>query len=80
MLPVDGVPEWSSDGRRLIYWHANLKELKKSGLYTMDPDGRDRRRIPLPGGHFYTMPAFFPGEGSGDSARIIFSAQKNPLL
>lgn len=77
---VDGVPEWSSDGKKLIFWHVDVKELGKSGLYTMNPDGSERRRIPLPKGHFYTMPAFFPGEGSGSDARIIFSAEKNPLL
>lgn len=77
---VDGVPEWSSDGKKLIFWHVDEKELGKSGLYTMNPDGRERRRIPLPKGYFYTMPAFFPEEGSEDGARIIFSAEKNPLL
>lgn len=77
---VDGVPEWSSDGRKLVFWHVDATDLAKSGLYTMNPDGQERRRIPLPDGHFYTMPAFFPGDGSGDNARIIFSAEKNPLL
>ena len=77
---VDGVPEWSSDGRLLIFWHVNTKDLKTSGLYTVMPDGRQRTRIPLPRGFFYTMPAFFPGEGSRDDARIIFSARKNPAL
>jgi Tol biopolymer transport system component len=77
---VDGVPEWSGDGRKLIFWYVDIKELKKSGLYTMTPDGRGRTRIPLPGGYFYTMPAFFPGEGSGDEARILFSAEKTPFL
>lgn len=77
---VDGVPEWSGDGRKLVFWHVDPKELKNTGLYTMNPDGGERRRIPLPGGYFYTMPAFFPGEGSGGNARLIFSAEKNPLL
>jgi len=77
---VDGVPEWSSDGKKLIFWHVDVKELGKSGLYTMNPDGSERRRIPLPKGYFYTMPAFFPEEGSGSGARIIYSAEKNPLL
>lgn len=77
---VDGVPEWSGDGRKLIFWHVDPKDLPRSGLYTMDPDGSNRQRIPLPRGFFYTMPAFFPGDASGPSARIIFSAQKNPRL
>jgi len=77
---VDGVPEWSSDGRLLIFWHVNPKDLRSSGLYTTTPDGRDRQRIPLPRGFFYTMPAFFPDDGSKDSTRIIFSGRKNPAL
>lgn len=77
---VDGVPEWSSDGRKLIYWHVDTGNLPRSGLYTVAPDGSNRQRIPLPRGYFYTMPAFFPGDGSGPSARIIYSAQKNPQL
>jgi Tol biopolymer transport system component len=77
---VDGVPEWSGDGKLLIFWHVNPKNLRSSGLYTMQPDGSDRKRVPLPSGYFYTMPAFFPGEGSDRNARIVFSAKKNPAL
>lgn len=77
---VDGVPEWSGDGKKLIFWHVDVKALERSGLYTMTPEGSGRRRIPLPPGYFYTMPAFLPGEGSGENARIIFSAEKNPRL
>lgn len=77
---VDGVPEWSSDGKKLIFWHVDVKEFDKSGLYTMSPEGSQRQHILLPKGYFYTMPAFFPGEGSGCVAHIIFSAEKNPAL
>jgi Tol biopolymer transport system component len=77
---VDGVPEWSGDGGKLIFWHVDVNDLGKSGLYTMNADGSGRWRIPLPKGYFYTMPAFFPQEGSHSGARIIFSAQKSPVL
>jgi Tol biopolymer transport system component len=77
---VDGVPEWSSDGRLLVFWHVNPKDLRSSGLYTITADGRQRTRIDLPRGFFYTMPAFFPGDGSNSNARIIFSARKNRAL
>ena len=70
----------ASAGRRISSWHVNTEDLKRSGLDTMAADGTDRQRIPLPGGHFYTMPAYFPGEGSGPNARIIFSAEKNAKL
>ena len=77
---VDAVPEWSSDGRLLIFWSVVRDNLKESGLWTMRPDGSDRRRIPLPHGFFYTMPAFVPGMGSGPDSQIIYSARANPNL
>jgi Tol biopolymer transport system component len=77
---VDAVPEWSSDGRLLIFWSIVRDDLKKSGLCTMQPDGSNRRRIPLPRGFFYTMPAFVPGTGSGPDSQIIYSARANPNL
>jgi Tol biopolymer transport system component len=76
----DGVPEWSSDGKLLIYWHADLKQIHRSGLWVMKPDGRERKQIPLPRGYLYTMPAFYPKDGSGPNTRIIFSAEKAPQL
>ncbi|TVR99173.1 MAG: hypothetical protein EA406_04185 [Rhodospirillales bacterium] len=77
---VDAVPEWSSDGRLLIFWHVDLRNLGNTGLWTMRPDGSERRQVPLPRGYFYTMPAFFPGDGSGPDARVIFSAKREPKL
>jgi hypothetical protein len=74
--PVDAVPEWSSDGKLLIFWHVNRADLKQSGIYTMRPDGSERTRVPLPPGYFYTMPAFVPGGGSDPSSKIIYSAQR----
>jgi Tol biopolymer transport system component len=73
---LDAMPEWSSDGKLLVFWHINRTDFKKSGIYTIRPDGTGRKMIPLPAGYLYTMPSFFPGEGSGKNARIIFSARK----
>jgi hypothetical protein len=78
--PVDAVPEWSGDGQSLIFWHVERGDIRQSGLYTMRPDGSERRRIPLPHGSFYTMPAFFPGQGSGPGARIIYSTKGDPNM
>lgn len=78
---TDATPEWSPDGSKLIFWHVDLKNLKKSGLYIMDSDGSNRRRIPLPGGYFYTMPSYMPvNQSNPDGTMIIFSAKKEPLL
>jgi len=79
-LTCDVMPEWSSDGKLLVFWHADPKVPRNSGLYAIRPDGTDRKRISLPRGYFYKMPAFFPGEGSGKDARIIFTAKKMPGL
>ncbi len=75
---VDSVAEWSSDGKLLVFWHVDVKTLGNSGLYTMKPDGSERRRIPIIKGYFYRHPSFFPGEGSSGKSRIIFSAKKEP--
>lgn len=77
---VDGVAEWSSDSRKIIFWHIDPVELRKSGIYTTKPDGADRQQVPLPKGFLYVHPSFFPGDGSGPNSRVIFSAKKEPLF
>jgi Tol biopolymer transport system component len=75
-VTCDVMPEWSSDGKLLIFWHADVKKPANSGLYTIRPDGTDRKRIPVLKGYFCKMPAFFPGEGSDpEKTRIIFTAR-----
>ncbi len=78
--PVDAVPEWSADGRLLLFWSVDRTDLRRSGLYTIRPDGSDRRRVPLPPGRFYTMPAFHPGATSGPDARILFSSRPDARM
>ncbi len=77
---VDAVPEWSSDGKLLVFWSVVRNNLKASGLYTIRPDGTDRGRVDLPSGFFYQMPAFFPGGGSDSTSKIIYSAKVDPKL
>jgi hypothetical protein len=77
-ITMDVMPEWSSDGKLLIFWHGDPKTPPNSGLYTIRPDGSERKRVPLPRGYLYRMPAFFPGEGSSDKTRIIFTGKKMP--
>ncbi len=78
---VDVMPEWSSDGRLLMYWHVDLKNIRKIGLYTVDPEGKKApQQIPLPRGYHFKMPAFFPREGSGEDTRIIFTGKVVPGL
>ncbi len=72
---MDAMPEWSSDGRLLIFWYVDQKTNQKD-LYTMKPNGSERKRIPLPRRNFYVHVSFFPGDGSGKKARILFSVEK----
>ena len=74
------LPTWSSDGRLLLYVHVDRSNLKETGLYTMTPNGEHRKMIPLPRGYFYGNSNFFPGDGSTESARIIFTGTKNPKM
>lgn len=77
---ADAVPEWSSDGKLLMFWHVDRQSVHDCGIWTMLPDGRERRRINLPKGYFYTMPAFFPAGGSGPDCGIVFSGHRQPGL
>ena len=72
------LPTWSSDGRLLLYVNFNRRRMDETGLYTMTPDGENRRRIPLPRGYFYGHSNWVPNEGSSDKARIVFNAQRLP--
>ena len=77
---VDVMPEWSSDGKLLIFWHVDMENFKNIGIYTVKLDGTERRKIPLPPGYHFKMPAFFPGEGSSPDTRIIFSGKIVPQI
>ncbi len=77
LVGVDAMPEWSSDGELLIFWHLYIvNQRQETSLQTIKPDGTGRKKIPLPEGNVYGIAAFFPGEGSDDNTRIIFSAHK----
>jgi Tol biopolymer transport system component len=75
---MDGLPEWSSDGKRLVYWHIDSQNFLNSGLYTISPEGRSCKAIDLPIGFLYSSTAFFPGMGSGNDAKIVFSGRRLP--
>lgn len=77
---AEGVADWSSDGKLLIFRHIAMKHdgPKGIGIYVMKPDGTQRRRIPIAKGEYpYVQPGFLPG-GSGDDIRVIYQTIKNP--
>lgn len=76
-IVAEGVAHWSSDGKLLIYRHVDPNNLKTYGLYTIRPDGTDRKKLPLPKGVLHCpQPNFFPKQGSSPTTRIIFSTEK----
>jgi Tol biopolymer transport system component len=78
---TNAIPEWSSDGKTLIFWHVDLRNLKRSGIYTMSSDGTNRKRIGLPKGYFYKTVSYFPSAGQGHiEQKILVSAKKEPAL
>ncbi|MBX9724423.1 MAG: hypothetical protein K2X81_23640, partial [Candidatus Obscuribacterales bacterium] len=77
---VDAVPEWSSDGKLLIFWHANLDNPSEIGLYTVNADGSNRKMIALPRGLQQMHPGFFPADASDANPRIIYNARINKAI
>jgi len=77
---IDGTPDWSGDGTKLILWHVNLANLAETGVYTMNPDGTGREMVPLPRGYQHGHPGFFPGDALSPAARIVYDAELYPGL
>jgi Tol biopolymer transport system component len=74
-VTTDGLPDWSPDGRWIIFWHANRDNLKETGLYRVRPDGSERQMLPLPRGYLYKHSCFTP-----DGQRILAVALKDPRI
>ena len=73
--PLDLAPEWSPDGSRIAFFSS-----RKGGglmhLYTMDPDGSDKRYIaPTGSPGRYRYGRLIPPIWSPDSRRIAFAHQ-----
>lgn len=77
---VDAVPEWSADGKLLIFWHANLENPSEIGIYTVRADGTDRKMIALPRGLQQMHPGFFPKDATESNPRIIYNARVNKAI
>ncbi len=84
---TSAIPEWSNDGKTIVYVNFDKTRLENLGLYTMLPSGANKQKIPLPGGYLYTHPSFLPsnlaGAGSGNiynNAAIIYGARRVPGL
>ncbi len=83
LSPPDGMewlPTWSADGKLLLFTRVDPKRVQETGLYTMTPEGQERRKVPLPPGLYYNHGTFFPGEKASPTARIIFSGSKRAWM
>ncbi len=76
---IDTLPDWSGDGKLLLFWHIDLEDPARMGLYTMRPDGSQRTMVDVPRGYLHGHPQFFPADGSSPQARIIYTARKMRL-
>ncbi|MBW2046205.1 MAG: hypothetical protein JRI96_15205 [Deltaproteobacteria bacterium] len=80
-VALEAVPSWSGDGELLIFDRIILYNSGEwlNEIYTMRPDGSGRRKLPFSRKYTYFHPSFFPGEGSGDDVRIIFSTRRTSI-
>ena len=75
---ADTVPTWSPCGDLILFRHIELPKIEKIGLYTMKPDGSERKKINLPKGYFFgTISSFFPNQENSNNQKIIFHARKD---
>lgn len=77
---IQGLPAWSSEGSRLVYTNLDTANPSQIGLFTMNADGTDRVKVPLPGGRLYSHAAWFPLEGASVDARLVFTGTITPGL
>lgn len=77
---TSAIPEWSSDGKAIVFANFDKSKLENLGLYVMSPSGTNKQKIPLPGGYLYTHPSFLTGTGSSSNAAITYGARRVPGL
>jgi len=71
---IEGLPEFSSDSRKILYLNMDLYDHSKWGLWTLDwMLNYNRVQVPLAHGYRYNHPSFYPAAGSGPTARIVYS-------
>ena len=67
----DAVPGWSSDHLKIIFGSG-------AAIMTMNPNGSARMRVALSKTKLYAEPDFYPGDGSGLAARIVYERMLAP--
>lgn len=72
-----GIPKFDEYAKIVTFVCWDKTRLENLGLYTLEIDGSNRRKIPLPAGYLYTHPSFMP---SSNSNVVIFSGRRVPGL
>lgn len=72
------LPNWSEDGRMLIFSHFDRRRPADLKLYVRRRDGKDRHMLPLPRGYVYVHSDLSPGDGASPKTRIAFAATRSP--
>lgn len=75
---VEGLPDWSPDGKRLLHVRYDPANPAVSSLWTMTADGQGRQRIALPEGRLYGHPSYVPATAAFPEPRIIFTMTRKP--
>ncbi|MBW2046204.1 MAG: hypothetical protein JRI96_15200 [Deltaproteobacteria bacterium] len=77
IFKLDGLPEWI-DNEKLLVWYRDLIN-KKHEIHTMNYDGSERQKVPLPDGFDCSRASVFPQEDSGEITKIIFSTRRKDV-
>jgi hypothetical protein len=75
-----GIPQWSSDGAKILCWVVDPVEPGVTGLYSMNPDGTGMTQIVINAESQNTEPSFVPAGGSSSSAGIVYSTQSQGMF
>lgn len=73
------VPDWTPDGKQIIFWHIDPSDLKGSGIWLMNPDGSGKRQVSVPRKYMMHNPGTYIDPATKEF-RMLYGAKFNPGL